>query len=51
VLWALLKWPGDWLSVWLVLAAALTAISGVFYIIDGVGQLSASPKSTASPRQ
>ncbi len=51
VLWALLKWPGNWLLVWLVVAAALTAISGVFYIIDGVGQLSASPKSTASPRQ
>lgn len=51
VLWALLKWPGHWLFVWLVLAAALTALSGVFYIIDGVGQLSASPKSTASPRQ
>lgn len=51
VLWALLKWPGNWLLVWLVLAAALTAVSGVFYILDGVGQLSASPKSTASPRQ
>lgn len=51
VLWALLKWPDNWLFVWLVLAAVLTAISGVFYIIDGVGQLSASPKSTASPRQ
>jgi CDP-diacylglycerol--glycerol-3-phosphate 3-phosphatidyltransferase len=51
VLWALLKWPSNWLFVWLVLAAALTAFSGVFYVIDGVGQLSASPKSTASPRQ
>lgn len=48
VLWALLKFPLNWLFVLAVAAAACTAISGIIYILEGLRQLSASPPS--SPR-
>lgn len=46
VLWALLKFPLNWLFVLAVAAAACTAISGIIYILEGVRQLSASPSSS-----
>ena len=48
VLWALLKWDADWLMIWALGAAACTGISGLWYVRDGVRQLSASPASSAS---
>lgn len=51
ILWALLKWPVNWLR-WICLAAAVcTGASTIAYVVDGVRQLSASPSSVASPRQ
>ena len=51
ILWALLKWPANWLR-WICLAAAVcTGASTISYVVDGVRQLSASPSSVASPRQ
>jgi len=52
VLWLLLKldatWNAQWF-LWLAAGAALcTGISGLFYVYDGVRQLSSSPKSLAS---
>jgi CDP-diacylglycerol--glycerol-3-phosphate 3-phosphatidyltransferase len=49
VSWALLKWPQPWLTVWAALAALGTGISGIFYVLDGVRQLAASPRSAATP--
>lgn len=50
LIWALLRWRGDWLE-WLSIGAAVfTAVSGVIYICAGVRQLSASPASSAAPR-
>lgn len=51
VLWTLLKWPGQaqwWLAA---AAAALTVLSGVQYLGDGLRQLSASPQSRPQPEQ
>jgi len=50
LIWALLRWRGDWLE-WLSIGAAVfTAVSGVIYLCAGVRQLSASPASSAAPR-
>lgn len=46
VLWALLKFPTNWLLVLAVAAAACTAISGIIYILEGLRHLSASPSSS-----
>ncbi len=51
VIWALLKWPESWLPNWSLGAALCTGISGVFYVWDGVSQLSSSPRSSATPGQ
>jgi len=51
ILWALLKFSDGWLQVWAVGATACTAVSGLIYILAGVGQLSASPASSPSPEQ
>jgi cardiolipin synthase len=51
VLWAMLKWKNEYMLWWAALAALATGISGVLYIMEGVRQLSASPSSSASPRQ
>jgi CDP-diacylglycerol--glycerol-3-phosphate 3-phosphatidyltransferase len=51
VLWVLLKWNKDWLQVWTIGAAVCTGVSGVFYVLYGVRQLSTSPSSAASPKQ
>ncbi len=51
VLWALLKFPGNWLQVWAYGAALCTGVSGVIYLYAGIRQLSASPASLPTPRQ
>lgn len=45
VLWGLLKWSEAWLLYWALGAALCTGVSGLFYVIEGVRQLSASPTS------
>lgn len=49
VLWGLLKWDANGLTGWALLAAGFTGVSGMFYLLDGVRQLSASPASSAQP--
>jgi CDP-diacylglycerol--glycerol-3-phosphate 3-phosphatidyltransferase len=51
ILWALFKLDPAWLFVWAIGATLCTAGSGVLYVMDGVRQLSASPASSASPKQ
>ena len=51
VLWTLLKWNAHWLEGWSLGAAICTAISGLIYVLDGMRQLSASPKSLPTPKQ
>lgn len=52
VLWVLLKWDAafdeNWILLWTVTAAVLTGVSGIFYVLDGVKQLSTSPHSSAT---
>ena len=51
VLWILLKWDKNWLSIWIICAASCTGISGLLYVWDGVRQLSAHPASSATVKQ
>lgn len=55
VLWVLLKWDRGWSAQWTVFvtasAAICTGVSGLFYVYDGVRQLSSSPSSFAKPPQ
>lgn len=51
VLWILLKWPSNWLRVWVWGAGACTAISGLLYVFEGTRQLNASPISAPAPEQ
>ncbi len=51
VLWALLKLPATLQSYIAAGAAILTAISGIQYLYDAGRQLSASPRSAATPGQ
>ncbi len=51
VSWILLKWTESWLPVWFWGAGVCTALSGIYYVLEGVRQLSASPASAASPNQ
>jgi CDP-diacylglycerol--glycerol-3-phosphate 3-phosphatidyltransferase len=51
VLWALLKWDLPWLWGLSLAAAICTGLSGLYYVADGVRQLSASPASSPSPKQ
>jgi len=48
VLWTLFQWDARWLWWWCLGAAVFTGISGVLYVIDGVRQLSVSPRSAAT---
>lgn len=54
ILWILLKWDDAWggraIEFWTISAALCTGVSGLLYVWDGVQQLSASPKSIATPR-
>ena len=51
VSWILLKWDmaigESWLLPWTIGAAVCTGISGLFYVRDGVQQLSVSPRSSS----
>jgi len=49
VLWVLLKWNEKWLFRWSLASAICTGISGLFYLWDGMRQLSAHPTSSPSP--
>lgn len=51
VIWILLLWPRDWLHLWILGAGICTAVSGIFYMLEGIRQLSASPTSAAAPDQ
>lgn len=46
VLWILLKWHGALLEAFIVGAGVCTGVSGLWYVCDGVRQLSASPSSS-----
>jgi CDP-diacylglycerol--glycerol-3-phosphate 3-phosphatidyltransferase len=52
VIWVLLKWDAgygeNWMFFWTVTSAVLTGVSGIFYVMDGIRQLSASPRSSAN---
>lgn len=48
VLWILFRWPEQVLPFWIFSAAGFTVISTIFYISDGVRQLSSSPSSAAT---
>ncbi len=52
VIWVLLKWDSafgeKWILLWTVTAAVFTGVSGIFYVLDGIKQLSASPRSSAT---
>ena len=51
VLWTLLKWNASWAFGWTLAAAVCTGLSGIFYVFDGVMQLSQSPSSSPAPEQ
>ena len=51
VVWTLLKWDTQWLWKWALGAAVCTCLSGLLYVGAGVRQLSASPSSSALPKQ
>jgi CDP-diacylglycerol--glycerol-3-phosphate 3-phosphatidyltransferase len=51
VLWGLFKWDTHWLWGISFAAAICTGASGIYYVFEGVRQLSASPASSPSPRQ
>lgn len=51
VIWTILKWDEKWLPYWTGAAGICTGISGLFYIWDGMRQLSASPRSLPTPEQ
>jgi cardiolipin synthase (CMP-forming) len=51
VVWILLKWNAAWLGCLTISAAVCTGISGLFYVWDGMRQLSASPHSSPTPEQ
>jgi len=46
VLWVLLQWSEAFLFYLALAAAACTGASGIWYVLDGVRQLSASPSSS-----
>jgi CDP-diacylglycerol--glycerol-3-phosphate 3-phosphatidyltransferase len=47
VVWILLKWDPQWLWYLALGAALCTGISGVYYVWDGVRQLSAHPSANS----
>lgn len=53
VSWLLLKWDQGWGEAWglpwTLGAAVCTGVSGLFYLHDGMRQLSASPRSSGTP--
>jgi len=51
VLWGVFKWDSLWLWRFSLAAAICTGVSGLYYVYEGVRQLSASPASLASTKQ
>jgi cardiolipin synthase (CMP-forming) len=51
VLWGLFKWNSAGLELWSAGAAICTGVSGIFYVVEGVRQLSVSPSSGPAPGQ
>ena len=55
VAWVLLKWDerlGEpWFSIWTVVAAVCTGLSGLIYVWDGIKQLSSHPASLPTKKQ
>jgi len=51
VVWILLKWNERWLAIWETGAGIFTAYSGLFYLLDWMRQMSASPTSSPTPKQ
>jgi CDP-diacylglycerol--glycerol-3-phosphate 3-phosphatidyltransferase len=55
IIWILLKWNSrfevPWFKIWTIGAAVFTGVSGLFYVFDGVKQLSSHPASSATARQ
>ena len=51
VLWVLLRWHEPTVFVLILGAAIFTAVSGLFYVWDGVRQLSAHPASSPAVKQ
>ncbi len=51
VLWILFRWTDRALPLWIWGAAIFAGFSGVFYIFEGIRQLSASPGSAAAKSQ
>jgi len=47
VLWTLLKWNDTWCDYFAIGGTVFTGLSGLFYVWDGMRQLSASPRSSA----
>jgi cardiolipin synthase len=54
IIWILLRWDlffhGSLLQIWFLGAAIFTGVSGLFYVRDGMKQLSAHPSSSANPK-
>lgn len=51
VLWILLKWPAAVLQYVVLGAALCTGVSGIWYVFDGMKQLSSHPTSSATVGQ
>ncbi len=51
ILWILLKWPRGLLQYLEAGAGFFTAVSGLFYILDGLRQLNSHPASAPAPSQ
>jgi CDP-diacylglycerol--glycerol-3-phosphate 3-phosphatidyltransferase len=55
LVWILLKWDSragePWFSIWTIGAAICTGISGLWYVLDGVHQLSSHPTSSPAAEQ
>lgn len=51
VSWIFLKWDTAWLQTWFLGAGLCTGLSGIYYVWQGMRQLSASPTSAALPDQ
>lgn len=50
VLWVLLQWPDGLLRYIVIAAAVCTAVSGVWYVFDGMKQVASHPASSPAPK-
>jgi cardiolipin synthase len=52
IVWILLKWDfhENFLHIWILGAGIFTAVSGIYYILDGMKQLSAHPASSPTDK-